>query len=265
MTTEALHVVVPAAGLGTRLRPLTDTIPKEMLPLGGHPAIRSCFVEAAGAGAARLTVVVSPRKPTLVDWVERQIGEWPFEIRLVTQEEPFGIVDATRLGLQGHRGWYALAFPDYVDPHGQGLLGALWDCARRAGTQVFGVIRMSDERRSRLGRSLAVIADEPSARVVGIRGFEALDPRPSGRLFTTFAEIRDRRFMEALDRVVPANVGPNVDGYCLDVFNRLAADGAYAGVMVDDIVDLGILPGYRDAVERFEDGRACWQEDGRDG
>ena len=47
---------VLGAGLGTRLRPLTDELPKPMLPVGGRPMIESCFERLRAAGVRRIIV-----------------------------------------------------------------------------------------------------------------------------------------------------------------------------------------------------------------
>ncbi|HEY2763966.1 MAG TPA: UTP--glucose-1-phosphate uridylyltransferase [Pseudonocardiaceae bacterium] len=54
--------IVPAAGLGTRFLPTTKSVPKELLPVVGIPAIEYIAEEAAEAGAQRLVLVVSPGK-----------------------------------------------------------------------------------------------------------------------------------------------------------------------------------------------------------
>ena len=48
-------VVIPAAGLGTRLRPLTETCPKEMLPVGGRPLIAASLLEVVAASVERVS------------------------------------------------------------------------------------------------------------------------------------------------------------------------------------------------------------------
>jgi Nucleoside-diphosphate-sugar pyrophosphorylase involved in lipopolysaccharide biosynthesis/translation initiation factor 2B, gamma/epsilon subunits (eIF-2Bgamma/eIF-2Bepsilon) len=47
---------VLGAGLGTRLRPLTDNTPKPMLPVGGIPLIARIFADLVNAGIMRIIV-----------------------------------------------------------------------------------------------------------------------------------------------------------------------------------------------------------------
>jgi UTP--glucose-1-phosphate uridylyltransferase len=58
--------VVPAAGFGTRLRPLSDAIPKEMLPVGGRLAMERIVEELAAAGVTRVVFVLSAAKEAFV-------------------------------------------------------------------------------------------------------------------------------------------------------------------------------------------------------
>jgi UTP--glucose-1-phosphate uridylyltransferase len=54
--------VIPAAGLGTRLRPLSDAIPKEMLPVGRQPVLERIVRELAAAGIRHIALILSPVK-----------------------------------------------------------------------------------------------------------------------------------------------------------------------------------------------------------
>ena len=60
-TNRAVHdVLVPAAGLGTRMLPATRAVPKELLPLVDRPIIQYGVEEAARAGIRRVVLVTSP-------------------------------------------------------------------------------------------------------------------------------------------------------------------------------------------------------------
>ncbi len=54
--------VVPVAGRGTRLLPLTKSQPKEMLPVGQKPVVQYVADELAEAGVRRLVFVTGPGK-----------------------------------------------------------------------------------------------------------------------------------------------------------------------------------------------------------
>ncbi|MCY7341855.1 MAG: NTP transferase domain-containing protein [Pseudonocardia sp.] len=58
--THRLLAVVTAAGHGTRFRPFAAHVPKEMLPLGGTPAVELVIDECLHAGATEVVVVTRP-------------------------------------------------------------------------------------------------------------------------------------------------------------------------------------------------------------
>ena len=57
--------VVPVAGRGTRLLPLTKSQPKEMLPVGRKPVVQYVVEEVARCGIGRVLVVTGPGKTAI--------------------------------------------------------------------------------------------------------------------------------------------------------------------------------------------------------
>ena len=57
-----MNVVVPVAGLGTRLMPLTKSLPKEMLPVGRRPVLHHIVEELERNGLRRVLFVTGPGK-----------------------------------------------------------------------------------------------------------------------------------------------------------------------------------------------------------
>lgn len=54
--------VIPAAGLGARILPLTKTQPKEMLPLGKKPCIQYIVEELASVGVNQILIITGKKK-----------------------------------------------------------------------------------------------------------------------------------------------------------------------------------------------------------
>lgn len=62
--------IIPAAGLGTRMLPITRYVPKEMFPIGNKPAIEYIIDEAIKAGIEEIGIIVNRSKTVLIDYLE---------------------------------------------------------------------------------------------------------------------------------------------------------------------------------------------------
>jgi len=56
------QAIIPLAGLGTRLLPLTSVIPKELLPINGKPNLEYIMEECIEAGVKQFIFVISKNK-----------------------------------------------------------------------------------------------------------------------------------------------------------------------------------------------------------
>jgi UTP--glucose-1-phosphate uridylyltransferase len=98
--------VIPAAGFGSRMLPITKSIPKEMLPFGRKPVIQLLVEEAVAAGLTQVCIVIrrgkeiieeyfqSPARKTdaSTDELERLLARC--RLSFAYQKEPLGIGDA---------------------------------------------------------------------------------------------------------------------------------------------------------------------------
>ena len=62
---EISTVVLPVAGQGTRLLPLTKATPKELMPVYDRPVLQFAVEEALAAGARRLVIITHSSKPAI--------------------------------------------------------------------------------------------------------------------------------------------------------------------------------------------------------
>ena len=64
-----MKALVFAAGLGTRLRPLTDTMPKALVPLAGHPLLEYQIRKLKAAGITDIMVNVHHFPDMIIDYL----------------------------------------------------------------------------------------------------------------------------------------------------------------------------------------------------
>ena len=56
------QAIIPLAGLGTRLLPITSVLPKELLPINGKPGLEYILDECLEAGIKQIILIISSKK-----------------------------------------------------------------------------------------------------------------------------------------------------------------------------------------------------------
>jgi MurNAc alpha-1-phosphate uridylyltransferase len=82
-----VDAMILAAGLGTRLRPLTYEVPKALVEVGDEPVLDRVARRVVAAGADRIVVNVSPHADRIRAHIEERQG-WGVEV--LVSEEPDG-------------------------------------------------------------------------------------------------------------------------------------------------------------------------------
>ena len=98
---SSLQAVIMAGGSGVRLRPLTEDLPKPMLPIGGQPLMEIIVQQLRDAGIKNLNVAVHHRHQKITEHFGDGRG-FGVDISYVTEDRPLGT--AGSLGL--------MKFPD---------------------------------------------------------------------------------------------------------------------------------------------------------
>lgn len=106
--TSVQKAVIPAAGLGSRMLPISKSVPKEMLPVGCKPMIQHVVEEALASGLRQVCIVIREGKEIIRDYFElketaackdNQVAELEAllsncELTFVFQEHQLGLGDA---------------------------------------------------------------------------------------------------------------------------------------------------------------------------
>lgn len=80
------QAMIFAAGLGTRLKPLTDTKPKALIEVGGEPLIRHVINRLKQAGFTRIVVNVHHFADQVIDYLQAN-GNFGLDIRISDERE----------------------------------------------------------------------------------------------------------------------------------------------------------------------------------
>jgi dTDP-glucose pyrophosphorylase/CBS domain-containing protein len=91
-----LQAVIMAGGFGTRLRPLTDALPKPMLPVGDKPMLELIINQLRDAGIHKVNVTTHFAPEKITDYFGDG-GAFGVDLRYVPEDSPLGTAGALQL------------------------------------------------------------------------------------------------------------------------------------------------------------------------
>lgn len=92
----ALQAVVMAGGFGTRLRPLTEELPKPMLPVGDRPLLERILNRLQQAGIQQVNITTHYMPEKITDYFGDG-SDFGLSIRYVSEAQPLGTAGALSL------------------------------------------------------------------------------------------------------------------------------------------------------------------------
>ena len=92
-------VVVPVAGLGTRLLPTTKALPKEMLPVGRYPVIQQVVEEMTAANLKKFLFITSRSKTIIENQFDNNV-DVVFHLEQNDRLHDLGDFDYSRRGVE---------------------------------------------------------------------------------------------------------------------------------------------------------------------
>lgn len=143
-----MQAVILAAGQGTRMRPLTESLPKPMLPVADRPLVAHTADVAVEAGASELVIVVGYEANTIRAYFGDEYRGVP--VTFARQETQAGTADAVRAASDRLDGPFAVLNGDNLyDPDSIETLfgsGPALATYRVDDPSNYGVISVADGR-----------------------------------------------------------------------------------------------------------------------
>jgi glucose-1-phosphate thymidylyltransferase len=203
-----MKVVIPLAGLGTRMRPLTHSKAKPMVRLAGKPILGHLLDWAVTDQVDEVILIVSPHQTDVEPYARAATGR---PLRIVVQPEPRGQAHAIDLVKGLVDGPLLVIFSDtFADASFDGLADLAADglvyVKRVADPSRFGVVVVRDDR-------IVDIVEKPKSpvgdlAVVGIYYFR-----------------QSRPLFDAITRVLAAPPTLNDEYFIADALNLMIDDG----------------------------------------
>ena len=87
--------LILSGGHGVRLRPLTYSQQKQLIPVANKPILFYCIEDLINSGISEIAIIVGPNKEQVMDTVRSTV--WNAKIEFIYQEAPRGLAHAVKL------------------------------------------------------------------------------------------------------------------------------------------------------------------------
>jgi len=261
MAQRVRKLILPVAGLGKRLRPLTLRKPKALVRLNGGPLLEYMLKDAAASGIDEVVIIASPQHKThFASYIKKHGNDFPGirKIHLRIQKKPMGDGHAV-LQAQGifQNEPIAVRFSDDLIIGGGTTIGSLISFYERYNAPVMLLERVPMKVVSRYGvveieRSMTHGKELPNGKLHALKSFVEKPARKDAPSNLTFvgAYILTRELFRKLKQHGDKLKSEENDALRIaDVFRSSLAQGEtiYGWQFTGRRLDCGTLEGFYEA------------------
>jgi len=204
-----VKVVIPVAGIGTRLRPHTHTAPKALLHVAGKPLLWHILDSLKELDFEEITFVIGFLGDKIIDYVKKN---YDFKSRFVEQEELLGLGHAINIAIDDDERDPVLAVL------GDTIVEMNWDGIIGKDKNFLGVRQVEDPRR--FG-----VAEVEGNRILKL--WEKPQDPPSNLALVGVYYIKDTQLLkDSLREIIKSNIKTKNEYQVTDAFQVMLEKGA---------------------------------------
>ncbi|HEQ99441.1 MAG TPA: nucleotidyl transferase [candidate division Zixibacteria bacterium] len=204
-----MKVVIPVAGIGTRLRPHTHTAPKALLHVAGKPLLWHILDSLKELDFEEITFVIGFLGDKIIDYVKKN---YDFKSRFVEQEELLGLGHAINIAIDDDERDPVLAVL------GDTIVEMNWDGIIGKDKNFLGVRQVEDPRR--FG-----VAEVEGNRILKL--WEKPQDPPSNLALVGVYYIKDTQLLkDSLREIIKSNIKTKNEYQVTDAFQVMLEKGA---------------------------------------
>lgn len=241
---EIKKAIIPIAGKGSRIAPISNFIPKEMLPIVDKPLIHYCIEEAVEAGIHEFILIINPSKNMVVKYIEDTFANSGCKFTYVCQNVQNGLGGAVLLAshLIDKDENFSILLPDDLILDGS----TLTEMVDKYESGILLSVNVVDKENAKKYGILHAIADKGCEIVIADSIIEKPQNVVSDENFAVVGRyILPGKIMSILSEVKPG-VGGEIQ--LTDAIDRLAKNGEQ-------------LAGYKFSGKKIDCGNKCgWIE-----
>ncbi len=204
-----MEAVILAAGKGVRLSPLTDEIPKPMLPLGDTTIIGNILKVFKSSGIDKISIIVGHKSEILEDYIKK--GNFGIHITFIEQKEQLGTGHALMIASEHVNSDFICVYGDLIFK--ENFIESM--ISNFNSSDSIALMALTESNTPELFGSVVVDCDEV------VRIFEKSDKPPSNLINTGIYCFRK----EALSFINKTKLSPRGEYELTDSLRMMIEDG----------------------------------------